>query len=58
MFEGFHTLVAGDGDASELPNKLAVFSGVRDFPMRVKCATLPWHTVVSALAQSGEVCTE
>jgi nitrogen fixation NifU-like protein len=58
MFEGFHTLVAGDGDASELPNKLAVFSGVREFPMRVKCATLPWHTVVSALAQSGEVCTE
>ncbi|HEX6200893.1 MAG TPA: SUF system NifU family Fe-S cluster assembly protein, partial [Thermoanaerobaculia bacterium] len=29
--------------------KLAVFAGVKDYPMRVKCATLPWHTLAAAL---------
>ena len=58
IFTGFHALVAGEGDGDGLPNKLAVFSGVREFPIRVKCATLPWHTVVSALEQGGEVSTE
>jgi nitrogen fixation NifU-like protein len=54
LFERFHDLITGkDGEkkpgAPEL-GKLAVFSGVREFPVRVKCATLPWHTLRAALA--------
>ena len=49
----------GDGGAVEEElDKLKVLSGVRDFPTRVKCATLPWHTMVAALAGDGEVTTE
>jgi nitrogen fixation NifU-like protein len=58
LFQGFHELVAGDGDAENLPNKLKVFSGVRQFPMRVKCATLAWHTIIAALDGTDGVCTE
>jgi len=50
-FERFHNLVTGHappGDEEAL-GKLAVFSGVSEFPMRVKCATLAWHTVRAAL---------
>ena len=58
LFEGFHDLVTGDSDfeidASRL-GKLAVFGGVREFPVRVKCATLAWHTMKSALEGSGEI---
>jgi nitrogen fixation NifU-like protein len=58
LFEGFRELVTGDPtievDASEL-GKLAVFGGVREFPVRVKCATLAWHTMKSALEGSGEI---
>ncbi|MBT5136296.1 MAG: SUF system NifU family Fe-S cluster assembly protein [Phycisphaerae bacterium] len=57
LFTGFHELVAGEGNV-DVPKKLAVFSGVREFPMRVKCATLAWHTVLSALEQGNEVSTE
>ena len=57
-FERFHTLVTGNPsetvDAPEL-GKLAVFSGVREYPVRVKCATLCWHTLRAALSQSGEI---
>ena len=54
LFERFHRLITGqDGKKepgeSEL-GKLEVFSGVREFPVRVKCATLPWHTLKAALA--------
>ncbi|MDA0333735.1 MAG: SUF system NifU family Fe-S cluster assembly protein [bacterium] len=51
-FAGFHAMVTADNDAPvdlEAAGKLAVFSGVREFPMRVKCATLAWHTMKSAL---------
>ena len=59
LCERFHDLITGhDGEkkpgAPEL-GKLAVFSGVREFPVRIKCATLPWHTLKAALA--GEDCT-
>jgi len=47
-FEKFHRLVTEGGDGDEL-GKLAVFSGVREFPVRVKCATLAWHTLRAAL---------
>lgn len=57
VFERFHRLVTSNPDApvdeQEL-GKLMVFSGVREFPVRVKCATLAWHTLLSALKGHGE----
>jgi len=57
LFEVFHDLVtgkgAGNGNEPKL-GKLAVFSGVAEFPMRVKCATLAWHTLRSALEGGAE----
>lgn len=50
LFERFHEMVAGSGpDAGAGLGKLAVFSGVREFPSRVKCASLAWHAMKSAL---------
>jgi nitrogen fixation NifU-like protein len=51
LFGLFHDLVTGNPDATteEELGKLAVFEGVREFPVRVKCATLPWHTFRAAL---------
>jgi len=57
LFKKFHTLVTGDGTSEDL-GKLAVFEGVRAFPMRVKCATLAWHTLIAALDDAEEVSTE
>lgn len=57
LFERFHRLVTGDASAVEHANdlgKLAVFAGVSKFPARVKCATLAWHTLQSALAGKHE----
>jgi nitrogen fixation protein NifU and related proteins len=51
LFERFHKVVTGqsvNGDQAKL-GKLAVFSGVSEFPTRVKCATLAWHTLQAAL---------
>jgi nitrogen fixation NifU-like protein len=57
LFEQFHRLVTGEeeaiANASEL-GKLAVFKGVSKFPARVKCATLAWHTLQSALEGKHE----
>ncbi len=55
IFQRFHDLVTGEGeaDASEL-GKLEVLSGVREFPTRVKCATLVWHALRAAMDESGE----
>ena len=60
IFERFHKLVTGaghNGDQEEL-GKLAVFSGVSEFPVRVKCATLAWHTLEAALEGKQEASTE
>jgi nitrogen fixation NifU-like protein len=59
IFRGFHDLVMGksDGDTDSL-GKLVVFSGVAEFPMRVKCATLSWHTLRAALQGKSDVSTE
>ena len=59
LFEKFHQMVTGNAtfDPDEL-DKLAVFSGVSEFPARVKCASLAWHTMKSALAGGGQVSTE
>ena len=58
LFEAFHNLVTGKpvkpADAGAL-GKLAVFSGVSEFPVRVKCASLAWHTLRSALEGSAAV---
>jgi nitrogen fixation NifU-like protein len=56
LFERFHHLLTQEeGTPEELEElgKLAVFAGVREYPIRVKCATLPWHTLHSALAAGG-----
>ncbi len=49
LFEGFHRMVTGEAGNGDELGKLAVFAGVRKFPARVKCATLAWHTLQSAL---------
>ena len=52
LFEQFHQLVTSDPDDPVDPEqlgKMAVFAGVREFPMRVKCATLAWHTMKAAV---------
>lgn len=57
LFEVFHDLVTGKPPAMGKPpdlGKLAVFSGVSEFPARVKCATLAWHTLHAALQGKGE----
>lgn len=56
LFEKFHQLVTGEtsnGNVADM-GKLAVFAGVRKFPARVKCATLAWHTLQSALEGKQE----
>jgi len=57
LFEAFHELLTGDpsvvADVSPELGKLAVFAGVREFPVRVKCATLAWHTLKAALSDDG-----
>ena len=56
IFKRFHTLMT-DKSAHIDIEKLAVLTGVREFPMRVKCATLAWHTLHSALENKHEVVT-
>jgi nitrogen fixation NifU-like protein len=56
LFTKFHNMVTGEGngaDPMEL-GKLAVFCGVKEFPIRVKCASLPWHTMRAALDGKGQ----
>jgi nitrogen fixation NifU-like protein len=57
LFQQFHHLVTGEVDATNNPEelgKLAAFAGVSEFPARVKCAILAWHTVHSALQGKNE----
>ena len=57
LFQRFHQMLTGDPGKREVPDglgKLAVFSGVCEFPIRVKCATLPWHTMHAALEGKAE----
>jgi nitrogen fixation protein NifU and related proteins len=57
LFENVHTMLtssATDPDVTAELGKLAVLSGVSEFPMRVKCATLAWHTLRSALEAPGQ----
>lgn len=56
LFETFHDLVTGK-KSGNAPGKLAVFSGVSEFPVRVKCATLAWHTLKNALTGDSKPAT-
>jgi nitrogen fixation NifU-like protein len=60
LFEKFHNLVTGKlGDNPDIEElgKLAVFAGVQEFPVRVKCASLAWHTMINALHGKDEKIT-
>ena len=58
LFDAFHGMLTEDAppDAALL-GKLVVFSGVREFPVRVKCATLAWHTLRAALENAADIAT-
>lgn len=60
LFNKFHDLVTGkldnNSESDEL-GKLAVFAGVQEFPVRVKCASLAWHTMINALHNKNEKVT-
>ena len=52
LFGRFHDLVTEGTPDMDALGKLAVFEGVREFPVRVKCATLPWHALRAAIHQT------
>jgi nitrogen fixation NifU-like protein len=54
LFDRFHEMVTSSLDlpAPDL-GKLSVFAGVREYPTRVKCASLPWHTLKAAVSEEG-----
>ncbi|NTV95657.1 MAG: SUF system NifU family Fe-S cluster assembly protein [Thiobacillus sp.] len=56
LFGRVHAMLAEDGPADAV-GKLKVLAGVKEFPMRVKCATLPWHTLRAALDNRAETVT-
>ena len=55
LLEKFHDLLTTDTPVSRDLGKLVVFCGVREYPARVKCATLAWHTLKSALTGAASV---
>ena len=59
LFEQFHEMVTDHSVSadSETLGKLVVFEGVRDYPARVKCASLAWHTLHAAIDSSHEIVT-
>lgn len=59
LFEQVHAMLTGRAEADVATiGKLAALAGVREYPTRVKCASLCWHTVHSALGEGGTVSTE
>jgi len=61
LFDEFHRMVTGELDVEETENhlgKLKIFAGVLEFPARVKCASLSWHTLNAALHGENEISTE
>ena len=61
LFKEFHSMVIGELDEETEDNSLGnlkIFAGVREFPVRVKCATLPWHTLHAALNKEDKISTE
>ena len=61
LFQEFHSMVTGELNEEVEENSLGnlrIFAGVREFPVRVKCATLPWHTLHAAINKEEQVSTE
>jgi nitrogen fixation protein NifU and related proteins len=54
LFQGVHAMLTGANGAAADVGKLAVFAGVREFPSRIKCATLAWHALQAALHETAE----
>jgi len=60
LFQRFHNVLTSKAEEpvnTEELGKLAVFAGVREFPVRVKCATLAWHTLIEAIEKKNSVLT-
>ena len=58
LFQGVRAMLTADAPPAAV-GKLRILAGVREYPMRVKCATLPWHTLKAALENRRDtVCTE
>jgi nitrogen fixation NifU-like protein len=57
IFDRFRALVMGEEEADAGLDKLVVLAGVKEFPARVKCATLAWHTLTAALKDRREPVT-
>ena len=53
LLEKFHELLTTDTAVTQELGKLVVFCGVRNYPARVKCATLAWHTLKTALTENA-----
>jgi nitrogen fixation NifU-like protein len=61
LFDNFHRMLVEDANPKDLPGKtckIMALQGVKAFPTRIKCATLVWHTMKSALKGENEVTTE
>jgi len=61
LFQEFHSMVTGELNEETEENNLGnlkIFAGVREFPVRVKCATLAWHTLHAALNKEPQISTE
>lgn len=60
IFREFQSMVTSPDDVGEHDDlgSLVALSGVREYPVRIKCATLPWHTLHAALVGKGKVSTE
>ena len=66
LFEGFHDMCTKDdfdlgrlsGFGEDAVDRLVMLSGVKEFPIRVKCATLAWHTMQAAVSGNEEISTE
>ncbi len=59
LFEQVHEMLAGSGSTPEDLDKLAALSGVREYPARVKCASLGWHALKTAVSsEKASVSTE
>jgi len=56
LLQGMHNLLTAEGDSGDV-GKLEVLAGVHEYPMRIKCATLPWHTLRAALDGNDETVT-
>lgn len=59
LYSRFHNMLTGNeaGAGNDEPDKLAVLGGVKEFPTRIKCATLAWHTLKHALQKSEQPVT-